>query len=111
VSGITNFALAAWVYKQTGSATHFSFFFLVTTLSGLAVAPIAGVFIDRWGRRLAMLVSDFASGLAALGLVLALSFGQLSLWQVYLASAVKSAFGGFGDSQEKSYAKKLSQNR
>jgi len=91
-SGITNFALAVWVYKQTGSATHFSLFYLGTTLSALAVAPVAGVFIDRWGRRQAMLVSDFGSGLATLGLVLALSFGHLSLWQVYLASVVKSAF-------------------
>src|SRR6185295_10005561 len=50
-SYLTGFALAVWIYQQTGSATYFALITLVTTLPGMLVLPLAGALVDRWDRR------------------------------------------------------------
>ena len=61
-SNLTGFALAVWIYQQTGSATLFALITLVTTVPGLLLLPFAGALVDRWDRRRAMIVADGGAG-------------------------------------------------
>src|SRR5882762_1627555 len=63
-SGLTNFALGVWVYQRTGSVTQFALIALCATLPGIMLSPLAGVLVDRWDRRRAMIFSDCGAGLS-----------------------------------------------
>lgn len=56
-------------------------------------APLAGAFVDRWSRRVVMIVSDLARVAVALGFLLVQS--PEDLWIAYLCTALLSFFGCF----------------
>jgi MFS family permease len=56
-------------------------------------APLAGAFVDRWSRRMVMIVSDFARVAVALGFLLV--HRPEDLWIAYLCAALLSFFGAF----------------
>ena len=57
-TALTGFALALFVYTETGSATQLSLVLLASQLPQIVFTPIAGALVDRWDRRVAMIVSD-----------------------------------------------------
>lgn len=92
-TGISRFGLSVWVYQQTGSATQLaliSFFGLVPLL---LVSPLAGALVDRWDRRLALIVSDVGAALSTLLFLGLLLTNQLQIWHVYVLVAVNGMFG------------------
>ena len=56
-------------------------------------APLAGAFVDRWSRRMVMIVSDIARVGVALGFLLVQTASDL--WIAYLCTALLSFFGVF----------------
>ena len=56
-------------------------------------APLAGAFVDRWSRRIVMIVSDFARVAVALGFLLVRK--PEDLWIAYLCTALLAFFGAF----------------
>jgi DHA3 family macrolide efflux protein-like MFS transporter len=95
-SYLTGFALAVWVYQQTGSATLFALISLVTTLPGMLLLPLAGALVDRWDRRWAMILSDGGAAAGTLALALLIWKGRLELWHIYVLMAIISTFGALG---------------
>jgi DHA3 family macrolide efflux protein-like MFS transporter len=90
-SGMTGFALGVWIYQQTGSATSFALTLLFNMLPKAMVAPLAGVLADRYDRRQIMIATDLTAGIATLitaGLFLA---GNLSIWHIYLLTAINAS--------------------
>ncbi len=94
-SGLTSFALGVWVYQRTGSVTLFALIALFATLPRIVASPLAGVLVDRWDRRWAMILSDSAAALSTLAIALLLWAGRLEIWHIYLATAVSSTFSAF----------------
>jgi MFS family permease len=94
-SGLTSFALGLWVVQRYGTATPFALIALFTALPTVAMAPMAGVVVDRRDRRLVMLLSDAGAGLATLAAALLLLLGDLRLWQIYLIAAANGLFAAF----------------
>lgn len=94
-SSLVQFALIWWLTETTGSATWLAWAALVGTLPMVVIAPFAGVVVDRFNRRLIMIVSD---GLVALfTLVLALLFwlGVAEPWHVLAALFLRATAGAF----------------
>ena len=56
-------------------------------------APLAGAFVDRWSRRMVMIVSDIARVAVALGFLLVQR--PEDVWIAYLCTALLSFFGAF----------------
>jgi MFS transporter, DHA3 family, macrolide efflux protein len=94
-SGLTGFALGVWIYQQTGSTTLFAVNILAYTLPNLLISPLAGALIDRWDRRLVLIMSDGGSALSTLMIALLYLSGRLEIWHIYVATAFNSAFGSF----------------
>ncbi len=94
-SGLTRFALGVWVYQSSGKVTQFALISLFGMLPGILISPLAGVLVDRWDRRWAMLVADAGAGLSTLLIALLLFADQLQVWHIYLAVAVSSTFSAF----------------
>jgi MFS family permease len=59
------------------------------------LSPISGVLVDRWNRKLVMIISDVAAGLATIAIFLLYGSGQLQMWHLYVAGAWTGAFKSF----------------
>ena len=85
-SSITAVTLPIWIFNMTGSGSAvglLEFFFFG---SYLIVVLFAGVLIDRYNRKMMMLVNDFVS-LSAIAVLLALqTMGMLQVWHLYVAA-------------------------
>jgi MFS family permease len=93
---MSGFGLTIWAYKVSGgSATALALvgFFFLTPL--LLLSPVAGALVDRSNRKIMMMLSDLASGLATVVVLLLFVSGRLEIWHLYITSAVSGAFQAF----------------
>lgn len=94
-SSLSEFALAVWVYQTTGSITHYALLSLFIHLPSLFISPFAGVMVDRWSRRRAMIVSDSITGITALAIMLLVFSNHLQVWHIYIAVGISSVCNAF----------------
>ncbi len=85
-SGMSGFALTIWMYQQTQSATAMGLMQVFYITPFLILSPIAGVMVDRYNRKLMMMVSDMTAGLATLGLLALFASGRIEFWHLYVAN-------------------------
>jgi DHA3 family macrolide efflux protein-like MFS transporter len=94
-SQVAQFALIWWLTKTTGSATVLAMASLVGLLPGIVLGPFVGALIDRWNRRIVMLVADTVVALASLWLAYLFWIDALQIWHVYVIMFVRAVGGGF----------------
>lgn len=94
-SSLVQFALVWWMTTTTGSATVLATASLLAVLPNIILAPFAGALVDRWNRRLVMIVADGTIAAATLVLVYLFATGQESLLAVYIILLVRAAGGVF----------------
>lgn len=94
-SQLVQFALVWWLTQKTGSATVLATASLVAILPSVLLGPVAGVLVDRWNRRLIMLVADSLVALTTVGLAILFAVGAAQIWHVYVAMLVRAAAGTF----------------
>ncbi|MDX1689788.1 MAG: MFS transporter [Acidimicrobiia bacterium] len=94
-TGLTMFGLIVWTYLETGSVTALSIVSLLMALPATLLSPVAGAYVDRWDRRITMLVADLAAGAATLTVALLYFNDALALWHVYLLVGVGGVANAF----------------
>ncbi len=94
-SQLVQFALIWWLTQKTGSATILATASLVGLLPQVFLGPIAGVLVDRWNRRITMIVADSCIALATFGLAVLFWTGAIQVWHIYLILFVRALGGGF----------------
>jgi MFS transporter, DHA3 family, macrolide efflux protein len=94
-TSMTGFALTIWAFGETGRATDLALigFFFVTPM--LILSPMAGAIVDRYNRKLMMMVSDLASGSMTVVVLILYATGYLEIWHLFITSAVSGAFQAF----------------
>ncbi len=94
-SALVQFALIWWLTQKSGSATVLAIATLVGMLPQIVAGPFAGALVDRWNRRIVMIVAD--GTIAAFSLLLAYLFatGVVQIWHVYAVMAVRALGGAF----------------
>ena len=94
-TSMTGFAMTIWAYEKTNSATALALvgFFFVAPM--LIVSPFAGALVDRHNRKLMMMVSDIASGIASLIILILFVTGKLQIWHLFITSAFQGIFQSF----------------
>ena len=94
-TSMTHFALTIWAYEITGKATALALvgFFFVTPM--LIFSPLAGAIVDRSNRKFMMMISDLASGIATIGLLILHLSGNLQIWHLYISGAFMGLFQTF----------------
>lgn len=91
-SGLTGFAMGVWVFQRTGSATQFTLIAFCGSIPFVIFSPIAGVLVDRWDRRRALILSQIGSSITPLTLLFLVANNSTLLWPIYLIVAISSAF-------------------
>jgi DHA3 family macrolide efflux protein-like MFS transporter len=94
-SAVAGFALVWWLTETTGSATMLAVGTLLTVLPGIVLGPFAGALVDRWNRRLVMLVADSAVALFSAWLAVLFWTGAIQIWHVYVIMFVRSIGSAF----------------
>lgn len=87
-SSMTQFALTIWVYQETGNAAALGVINTAFMASILFLSPIAGVMVDRYNRKLMMMVSDLIATAATAGIFILHYQGKLQIWHLYIAAVV-----------------------
>ena len=77
---LTGFALGVWSFQQTDSVTVYSLFALATLGPQILASPVAGVMIDRWSRKRALITGHGMAGVFSLALACLYLTGLLDDW-------------------------------
>jgi len=94
-SGVVQFALVWWLTQLTGSATVLATASIAALLPEIVLAPLAGAYVDRWNRRMVMIVADIMIALASLWLAYLFWTEATQVWHVYVIMLVRAAGGRF----------------
>jgi len=94
-TGMTQFALTIWAWQVTGQATALALVAFFGFFPRIIMTPLAGALVDRWNRKLVMILSDLAAGVATIAIFILFRTGSLQIWHLYAAAAFSGAFGSF----------------
>ena len=89
-SALVQFALVWYLTKQTGSATVLATATLVAMLPQIVLGAFVGALVDRWNRRLIMIIADGGIALATVALIYLFLSGQVQIWHIYLILMIRS---------------------
>ncbi|MBV6396979.1 MAG: hypothetical protein HFACDABA_02583 [Anaerolineales bacterium] len=87
-SAMSQFGLTIWMYDQTKSALALGLMQVFFITPFLLISPLAGVWVDRHNRKLMMMVSDIAAGIATSLIFIFMALGWLQFWHMYFASVI-----------------------
>jgi len=94
-SGLTQFALTIWVFRETGQATQLALVGVFFMVPLLVLSPVVGVMVDRYDRKLMMMLSDLAAGVTTVLILILYVSGSLEVWHLYVNAAINGLFQGF----------------
>jgi DHA3 family macrolide efflux protein-like MFS transporter len=94
-SAMSNFAIGIWIWKTTGKATPFSIISVAFALSSLLFTPIAGVLVDRWPRKLSLILPAVVSSLMMGFLLILFVSNQIRLPYIYISAFIMGVANSF----------------
>lgn len=89
-SQLVQFALVWWLTQKSGSGTILAVATLVGMLPQIILGPFAGALVDRWNRRIIMMVADGSIALFTLLLAWLFATGRVQIWHVYVIMALRA---------------------
>ena len=92
---MTGFALTIWAWLLTGEATALALVGFFTFAPTVVLSPFAGALVDRWSRKLVMMLSDLAAVTSTTVVFLLFLSGNLQIWHLFITGAFTGAFGAF----------------
>jgi DHA3 family macrolide efflux protein-like MFS transporter len=94
-SQLVQFALVWWLAQKSGSATILALATMVGSLPQIIFGPFAGALVDRWNRRLILIVADSSIALFSLLLAWIFAMDRVEIWHIYVIMAVRSLGAAF----------------
>lgn len=94
-SSVVGYAIIFWLSIETRSAEILAIAAMAAILPQSVLGLFTGVYIDRWNRKLVMIVSDIFIALATLVLVILFFYGKVEPWHVYFLAAARSVGQAF----------------
>lgn len=91
-TGMTQFALALWIWEQTGEVTPVMLTTVCFFLPSVLFAPFAGTLIDRLNRKWLMIGCDTLAGAVTLALFILTATGSLEVWHLYISAFLSGTF-------------------
>ncbi len=94
-TGITRFALTIWAWEVTGEVTALALVGFFSFAPMILLSPVAGALVDRWNRKMVMMLSDLGAGLSTIAILLLFVSDNLQLWHLFVAGAFAGIFEAF----------------
>jgi MFS family permease len=102
---MTLIGLPIYIYNLTNSVFATGLMWISAMLPSVVLGSVAGVFVDRWDRRVTMIVTNLLT--APLMLVLLVVQSADQVWIIYVVYLVKSTIGNFMGPAENALLPKL----
>ena len=94
-SSIAQFVIIWWITLETGSALYLSLASFLGLAPMVILAPFAGVFVDRWNRKVLIFTADFLQALATVVLVFLFWLGVVSFWHILILLTIRGILQAF----------------
>lgn len=94
-SAIVGYSVMFWLSIETKSAEVLAYALLANLLPHALLGPLAGVYVDRWKRKVTMIAADSFVALCSLALGLLFYLDMQELWLIYLLMALRSVGNAF----------------
>ncbi|MFN2144717.1 MAG: MFS transporter [Anaerolineales bacterium] len=94
-SNMSWFALTIWAFELTGSATALGAVNTAFLLPFLLISPIAGAMVDRYNRKLMMMVSDLGAVIGTGAILILNHSGILQVWHLSVVCVLYGLSGAF----------------
>lgn len=94
-SRLVQFALVWWLTRTSGSASVLAFASIMALVPQVFIGPFAGILIDRWNRRITMIVADTFIALLIIILAFLFATGKIHIWHLYVVMFLRSIGGAF----------------
>lgn len=94
-SKLVEFSLIWWLTSISRSATVLAIASIMAVIPKVMIGPISGAYIDRWNRRIVMIIADAIVAFVTLGLVLLYISDLIHIWHVYIGIFLRSLLGTF----------------
>jgi MFS transporter, DHA3 family, macrolide efflux protein len=92
---MTAFALGLFIWDRTGKVTAFVALSFCSFAATVLFSPLAGALVDRWNRRLTIVLSDLGSLVTTSGLLVLFSVTTVHIWMLYIVATLTGAFLAF----------------
>jgi len=94
-SKMTIFGLILWSYEKSGSVLSTSYLMLCSLLPSILLSFLAGSFIDRWNKKIIMLIADAIAAICSTIALTLLFANQLNLWHLYIINIILGIVDAF----------------
>lgn len=94
-SQLVQFALIWYITSETGSATVLALASLVGLGPQVFLGPFIGALVDRWNRRIVMMVADAMVALATVVLAVLFATGAVQIWHIFGLIFIRNLAGTF----------------
>jgi len=94
-SSLVNFAIIIWLSLQTGSAEILAWAAIAAMLPQTIIGPFTGALIDRWNRKLVMMLADTFIALCTLILAILFWLDIAQLWFIFVLLGMRSVGSAF----------------
>ena len=93
-SMLVQYAITWYITLQTHSGMMMTISIICAFLPTLLISPFAGVWADRYNRKMLIILSDSLIAVTTLVLAILFIMGFYSIWLLFLASAIRSLGAG-----------------
>jgi MFS family permease len=94
-TAMTAFALTIWAWQVTGEATALALVGFFSFAPSVLFSPVAGALVDRWNRKLVMILADLGACVSTVIVLLLFATGWLQVWHLYVTGAFAAVFQSF----------------
>jgi MFS family permease len=108
---ITRIATSWLVYRLTGSALLLGVVGFCGQIPMLFLAPVAGVFVDRWDRRRVLLVTQVLSLLQSLALAVLTLLGIITVFEILVLQLVQGMINAFDTPARQAFVVSMIEDR
>jgi DHA3 family macrolide efflux protein-like MFS transporter len=94
-SSVIQFVIVWWLALETGSPIVLSVAAFLGFLPQVIISPLAGVYIDRWNRKLIIGITDFLQAYITIYLIILFAFNASEVWLVILINSARGICQAF----------------
>lgn len=94
-SSAVNFAIIIWLSLETRSAEILAYAVIAGMLPQAILGPIAGVYVDRWNKKLTMMLADSFVAVCTLIMSVCFYLGYESLTMIFIVLSLRSIGSAF----------------
>ncbi|NSW94170.1 MAG: MFS transporter [Bacteroidales bacterium] len=90
-SYVVGYAVIFWLSIKTGSAQVLAYATIASLLPQLVLGMFSGVFVDRWNRKMIMIIADLFIALCTLAIAILFFINEVRISYIYILLVMRSA--------------------